>query len=194
MSPRELLAQLRNGDHQAFSTLFDAYVDRVYRFMRRHTRSHTEAQDLTQVLFIKLWEKRATIDPDRPFDAYLFVVAHNLVVDHLRQLARRPSLESLPDESLQSPTVTPRPDEHLHYRQLEHLYHHAIDALPPRRRDVFRLSRLEGLSHQQIASRLGISVRTVENHLAAAMQSIRDFFARQDMGPASMLLFFFWLD
>jgi RNA polymerase sigma-70 factor (ECF subfamily) len=82
----------------------------------------------------------------------------------------------------------------LHYRQLEHLYHHAIDALPPRRRDVFRLSRLEGLSHQQIASRLGISVRTVENHLAAAMQSIREFFSRQDMGPASMLLFFFWID
>jgi DNA-directed RNA polymerase specialized sigma24 family protein len=50
------------------------------------------------------------------------------------------------------------------------------------------------MSHQQIASRLGISVRTVENHLAAAMQSIREFFSRQDMGPASMLLFFFWID
>lgn len=98
MSPRELLAQLRNGDHQAFRTLFDAYVDRVFRFMRRHTRSHTEAQDLTQVLFIKLWEKRTTIDSDRPFEAFLFVVAHNLVVDHLRQLSRQPSLESLPDE------------------------------------------------------------------------------------------------
>jgi RNA polymerase sigma-70 factor (ECF subfamily) len=79
MAPRPLLAQLRNGDHQAFREFFDAYVDRLFRFMRRHTRSHAEAQDLTQVLFIKLWERRATIDPDRPFEVFQFDVEHNMV-------------------------------------------------------------------------------------------------------------------
>ena len=79
MAPRSLLAQLRNGDPHAFRELFDTYVDRVLRFMRRHTRSHAETQDLTQVLFIKLWEKRATIDPDRPFEVFQFDVEHNMV-------------------------------------------------------------------------------------------------------------------
>ena len=79
MAPRPLLAQLRNGDHQAFREFFGAYVDRLFRFMRRHTRSHAEAQDLTQVLFIKLWERRATIDPDRPFEVFQFDVEHNMV-------------------------------------------------------------------------------------------------------------------
>jgi RNA polymerase sigma-70 factor (ECF subfamily) len=121
-------------------------------------------------------------------------VAHNLVVDQIRQQARNIQAGPLTIVAEQMPAPTPRPDEHLHHRQLEDLYQIAIEKLPPRRRDVFRLSRQEGLSHQQIASRLGISVRTVENHLAAALQSLRDFFSRQDMGPASILLFFFWLD
>ena len=188
-----LLVRLREGDPEAFRTLFDTYLDRVMRFMRRHSRSHAEAEDLTQALFLRIWEKRQLIDPERPIDAFLFTVAHHLVVDHLRKMARSMTTMPLfPDELL--PTTEPDPGDRLFHRQLEDLYHRAIDSMPPRRRDVFTLSRQEGLTHQQIAHRLGISVRTVENHMAAALQSMREFFSRQDMGTACGLLIFFLID
>lgn len=188
-----LLVRLREGDPEAFRTLFDSHLDRVMRFMRRHSRSHAEAEDLTQSLFMRIWEKRAQIDPDRPIDAYLFTIAHHLVVDHLRKLARSLVTTTLPTEAM-LPSAEPGPEDISFHRQLEDLYHCAIAALPPRRRDVFTLSRQEGLTHQQIAHRLGISVRTVENHMAAALQSMREFFTRQDMGTASSLLIFFLCD
>ena len=188
-----LLVRLREGDPEAFRTLFESHFDRVMRFMRRHSRSHAEAEDLTQALFLRIWEKRQLIDPERPIDAFLFTVAHHLVVDHLRKMARSmTTMPLLPGELLPAPE--PDPGDRLFHRQLEDLYHRAIAALPPRRRDVFTLSRQEGLTHQQIAHRLGISVRTVENHMAAALQSMREFFARQDMGTASGLLIFFLID
>ena len=191
--PSALLVRLREGDPEAFRTLFDSHLDRVMRFMRRHSRSHAEAEDLTQALFLRIWEKRQLIDPERPIDAFLFTVAHHLMVDHLRKTARSLSTSHpLPGDVL--PTTEPGPEDITFHRQLEALYHRAIDSMPPRRRDVFTLSRQEGLTHQQIAHRLGISVRTVEHHMAAALHSIREFFSRQDMGTASGLLIFFLID
>jgi len=187
------LARIREGDPDAFRLLFDAHVDRVMRFMRRHSRTRAEAEDLTQAFFLRIWEKRRLIDPGRSVDAFLFTVAHHLVVDHLRRMARRvdPRAE-LSGEAF--PSGDPLPDEWLVTRELEDLYHRALVAMPPRRRDVFTLSRQEGLSHQQIAQRLGISVRTVENHMSAALQSLREVFSRQGMGPAAVMLFFFLCD
>ena len=69
-----LLVRLREGDPEAFRTLFDSHLDRVMRFMRRHSRSHAKAEDLTQALFLRIWEKRQLIDPERPIDAFLFTV------------------------------------------------------------------------------------------------------------------------
>jgi RNA polymerase sigma-70 factor (ECF subfamily) len=188
-----LLVRLREGDPEAFRTLFDTYLDRVMRFMRRHSRSHAEVEDLTQALFLRIWEKRQQIDPERPIDAFLFTVAHHLAIDHLRKLARSPATSAL-NPGDPAMTSEPGPEDITFHRQLEELYHRAIDSMPPRRRDVFTLSRQEGLTHQQIAHRLGISVRTVENHMAAALQSMREFFARQDMGTACGLLIFFLID
>lgn len=183
-------ALLREGDPEAFRLLFEAHLDRVMGFMRRHSRSHAEAEDLTQAFFLRVWEKRGLIDPGRPLDAFLFTVAHHLVVDHLRRMARQVRVSSpLSEEGMQ--WTGPAPDVLAYDRQLEEMYHRAIAALPPRRRDVFTLSRQEGLTHREIADRLGISVRTVENHMSAALQSLREFFSRQDMGPAATLLFFF---
>jgi len=187
------LARIREGDADAFRLLFDAHLDRVMRFMRRHSRSRTEAEDLTQAFFLRIWEKRGLIDPERSVEAFLFTVAHHLVVDHLRRTARRVDpAAALPDDGVRSDA--PLPDAWMAHRQLEDVYHRAIVAMPPRRRDVFTLSREEGLSHQQIAQRLGISVRTVENHMSAALQSLREVFSRQDMGPAAVMLFFFLCD
>lgn len=185
-----LLVRLREGDPAAFRSLFDSHLDRVMRFMRRYTRSHAEAEDLTQALFLRIWEKRQLIDPERPMDAFLFTVAHHLVVDHLRRMARSVTAYSLSGvDDIASADAAP--EDRLQHRHLEDMLQHAIAALPPRRRDVFTLSRQEGLTHQQIAQRLGISVRTVEHHMSAALQFMREFFSRQDMGTASALFFFF---
>ncbi len=193
VDPNQLHIRLKNADEEAFRQLFERYVKRVYQFVYNHIKDKTEAEDITQNVFIRIWEKREIIDPARSFEGFIFTIAYRLLIDHYRSNARRYStdpVDRLDETTLQSSMHS---DDLVQHHQLESLYQKALLALPPKRKEIFLLSRHNGLSNREIAEKMGISVKTVENQMTAALGFLRDFFDRTEMGPAAVAGIYFLL-
>lgn len=165
----ELVAQ---GSEYAFTELFSRYRAKVYTVAFRFLRSQTAAEEVVQDVFLKCWLKRETLVGVRHFDAYLKIVTRNTVLNRFRKLAN----EAAAQEELGRRETTVSDTDH---RVQEHQYREIIQAalgqLPPQQREVYRLAREEGLSHEAIAARMQISTVTVKSHMARALQSIRRY-------------------
>jgi len=189
----DLIVRLINADEDAFKGIFDCYFRKIQQFVYRYIKETTQAEDVTQNIFIKLWEKKAGIDINKSFDGYIFTIAYRTVMDHFRQTDRN-LLCSTSETFLQETIVSPSSsDELLNRHQLESLYEKALQTLPQKRKEIFLLSRHNGLSNKQIAERLNISVKTVENQMTAALSRLREFFAHADVGNTVFILLFFQL-
>lgn len=190
---KDLLVRLINADEDAFKEIFDYYFKKVNRFVYSYIKEATQAEDLTQNIFIKLWEKKAGIDLDKSFDGYIFTIAYRTVMDHFRQTETK-ALYLTSDEFLEKSIASPDlSDELLNRHQLESLYEKALQTLPQKRKEIFLLSRHNGLSNKQIAERLNISVKTVESQMTAALSRLREFFANSDLDSVVIFSIFFQL-
>ena len=158
------------GDVQAFELLFLHYQPRLVAFIDGFIKDTEEARDMSQDVFLKLWENREACVEIRSFKAYIFKSAkfaifnyfdHQLVSDKYEQ------------EMLFAPVETDSAEESLFAKELQQLIELTIQQMPEQRRRVFEMSRKEGVSNAEIAERLGISKRTVENHLTTALAAIR---------------------
>jgi RNA polymerase sigma-70 factor (ECF subfamily) len=166
----ELLVQLKKGNEAAFSQLFREYNPLVYKAAYKFLRSHTLAEEVVQDVFLKLWLKRAEIDVVRRLDAYLFVMARNFIFDRIKKMAYETAGQAtLPK---QEPFVDDA-EYLIRQHQCQALLKEAIDLLPPQQKEVYLLSKMEGLSHLVIAARMELSPLTVKKHLTLALQAIR---------------------
>ena len=185
----DLLQKIIEGDELAFKQFFEYYVKKVYRFISGYVADSAEAQDITQTVFIKIWEKRSYIDTSRPIDGFVFTIAYRTVIDAFRQSNAKFQDKNRREfsENIAAPN---RSDDLLHARQLESLYEQSLKQLPPKRKEIFILSRHFGLSNREIGERLGLSVKTVENQMTAALATLKRFFHHSDLIPAIILYLF----
>lgn len=165
--------RIKASDEAAFSKLFHRLYPRMVKFSWRYTKTKTTAKDIVQESFVKLWQVRATIDPGRSLLAYIFQIVRNRSLNYLRDHAGGySSLDEVRGEKLQSdchlPKINSTGDE-TGEKMLQW-----IEALPDRQREAIRLSRFEGLDHEEIAYVMGISPRTVNNHIGTALRTLRD--------------------
>lgn len=164
--PKNILLRLSNDDEKAFEFIYWKYNAHVYNFANSLLYSPKIAQDITQNVFLKIWEKRHEINPEQNFNAYLFTIARNMVYKETEQkLLSEQSLRQLQEEEdvLDMSTI-----QTLDYHFTEELCRSLVEELPPARREIFKLSRFERLSNKEIALRLSISERTVETQLYRA--------------------------
>ncbi|GAB3919872.1 RNA polymerase sigma factor [Larkinella terrae] len=184
-----LVARLREGDHLAFRAIYENYADALLRRLLRLTRVDHIAEDLLQETFVKLWEKRETIDPGLPLKPWLYKVAENLVFQFFRKLALDSRLQN---EMIEWYGKVNRIafEEELFSREKQDLLHQAIRQLSPQQRQVFNLCKLEGLSYEETASLLGISPSTVSNHLVKASASVRHYLRQHKDSIFSLLSLF----
>ena len=185
---KDLLVRLMNADEEAFRQIFDLYVKKIFQFVYGYIKQSTQAEDITQNIFIKIWEKRASIDIHQTFDGFIFTIAYRMVIDYLRQTKLKfhsGATGNFLDESIASSVSS---DDLLNGHQLESLYKKALHTLPPKRKEIFLLSRHAGMSNKQIASHLKISVKTVESQMTAALSTLKEYFTNSDI--ASVVLFF----
>ncbi len=161
--------QLVASDREAFNALFAATSQRLYRYALRLTQQADRAEDIVQDVFLRLWLKRATLDPGRSLRALLYVMVRNQALTHERTAVKRKALLSAMDE----PDVGPTPEETTRARLLGAHLRRWINELPDRRREAFQLSRFDGLSYEEIAGVMGLSVKTVDNHIWKALQHLR---------------------
>lgn len=183
---KNLIVHLRKGEEKAFETLFWKYNEQVYHFIYSLLYDKSLAEDLTQNVFLKIWERREAIDPDQSFDAYLFTIARHLVYKETEQRLvsehfKQTLVDKLSDES--SPI-----EEKIDAQLLQHSINAWIEELPPSRREIFRLSRNKHLSYREIAEHLSISEKTVETQLSRALRFLRKRLASNGIGDIVWLL------
>jgi RNA polymerase sigma-70 factor (family 1) len=182
---KDIFIRISKGDEKAFRYLFDQYKTRVYYFILRLVRSEEVAEELTQDVFMRIWISRHTLtEVDNP-GSYLFVTARNRSLDHLRnQKIEKGMIQSL-EKKMGDGTVNTT-EEVILYNETNRILQEAVRLLPEQQRTVYRLARLEGLSREEIAERLGISPNTVKNHLSSAIKTVKNYL---DEHRAMIILF-----
>ena len=169
---KSLIERFAAGSHDAFERLFLRYHQKVYYFVLGLVKSEAEAEDLTQDIFLKVWTNRSRFAEVKVFGSYLYVLAKYTVLNHIE--ARRVDLEELDAARNVESGKEEIPHEVLIAKDLRLMIDMIVDAMPPQRKSVFRMSRSEGLTNAEIAERLGLSKRTVENHLNLALKELRN--------------------
>ncbi len=172
VSDTELLEAVRESGVDAFRTLFERYQPIIFRHLLFQTRDVEISHDLVQETFLRVWEHRRSLKPDRSFLAYTLRISTNLVRNIVRHQRTRDRLEKeVPQPAL---SESDDPTEALQLSMLEQDLTAAVtDRLPARCRTIFILSRSEGKSNREIAAALGLSVRTVEYQINRALKILR---------------------
>lgn len=168
----DAIAALRAGDITAFEKIYNFFEPRLFAFAMHLVGHKEEAEEIIQEVFLKIWERRSQLDPEQNFEGFLFSVAKNIAYNKGRRrayeyaFAQYFSVAGTEDRCFTEETVA--------YRDLERLLEETYAELPPVRRKVFVLSRMEGKSNGEIAQLLNTSISNIENHLHKALKVIRE--------------------
>ncbi len=174
-----LAARIAAGDRDALGALFDAAYAPLLALARRYAPDAQAAEDAVQDAFVALWERRTRLDPARSLRALLAVSVRHRLLNAARDDRRRREIR----DALPEPPAADLPDGLTAAALLAARVEGWIGELPPRRRETFWLSRHGGMSYAEIAGETGTSVRTVENHVGAALRHLRDRLALHDRLP-----------
>jgi len=180
----DLLLRIRKGDEVAFELVFYRYKGKLYDFIRRSLPASEDAESMVQEIFVRLWSNREQLDPAKSLNAFIYTMARNEIFGHLRKLlVRRRYLEELSFSLNESSETT---DRQLEYNELTSVVAQLVSSMPEKRREIYVLSRNEGLSYKEIASQLGISENTVDSQIRKALTYLKENLRRK----MSLLLFF----
>lgn len=173
---KELVKKLKDGDSFAFEVLFYKYRNKVKGFAVKLVPAQIDPEEVVQEVFVKLWLKKDTINPEKDFQSYLFSIAKHLVLDYLKSAVNRKLY--FVGEHLQQDLLVEDGFETPFTEDMEEKLQKLIDEIPERRRAIFRMSRFEGLSYKQIAERLNISENTVDSQIRNALAFLRKEFRK----------------
>ena len=166
-----LMDAVRGGDQSALARLMDHCWSDLVRYAARQVGDVDMARDIAQETFIQIWERRRAWRPRGSARAYLYRIARNLVIDEKRkQAVRRRFLAS---RSARPAARVATPDQVLDAKLLTEVFEAAVASLPDRRREVFELVFMRGLSHADAAAVMGLSPQTVANQMSAALRTVR---------------------
>ncbi|MCB0629480.1 MAG: RNA polymerase sigma-70 factor [Saprospiraceae bacterium] len=167
----QILDRLRNDDQSALQELFNTSYLPVCTTIKRFIQDHALVEDLAQEVFVRFWEKRHTLQITSSLHGYLRRMAINEALGYLRRnRLYTEDIDEQPDIDGKAPDV----EKQLLHSELEGQIRAAIDKLPPRCRTVFQLSRYEELTYQEIADKMDISIKTVENQMGKALRVLRE--------------------
>ena len=170
---KELLSQVREGDVKAFERIYKSYSPRLYGSIFRVVKSVPVTEELLQDVFQRVWEHRKTIDISLSFKSYLFTIARNLVYDYFNKASRQKLMERyLQAKEMSNDSFRNQLEE----KESEQLLEKAIHQLPPQRRLVYTLCKIEGKSYEDVSGALGISVSTISDHMVKATKSIKAYY------------------
>ncbi|WKN31499.1 RNA polymerase sigma-70 factor [Porifericola rhodea] len=169
----QLILSISLGDHHAFRVLFDKYRDVLFGYSFKFTKSKELSEEALQEVFMKVWQNRESLNPNLSIKSYLFTSIKNYTYNTLRNAAYDHKLkEQIFYRYMHAYNNT---EDLLEYQELQAFKDKAVESLPPRRKLIFQMSRVEGLSHEEIAVKLGISPHTVKDQMVKALKSIKKY-------------------
>ncbi|TPG44447.1 RNA polymerase sigma factor [Flavobacterium pectinovorum] len=177
-SDKLLVSELKNGNEKAFRSLFDLYYQDIYGYSISLLKSKEAAEENVQDVFMKVWQNRENLNPEQSFKSYIFTIARNQAFNSLNKAANDLALkEAVFYESQKSHEYG---DYSIREEDCKKLRKQAMKQLPPKRKQIFKMSRKKGMSYEEISQELGISINTVRNQMSKALESMRVFFQVHD--------------
>ncbi|SEN00483.1 RNA polymerase sigma-70 factor, ECF subfamily [bacterium A37T11] len=166
-----LITDLLAGDKLAFEKLYRIYKPMLYGGVIKMVKISEIADEIVQSSFIRIWEQHARIDPLKSFKSYLFTIAKHLVYDYFHQEASKRHMES----NLQATTteIYQHVEEDIINKEATAILMNNIEKLPPQRKQVYKLCKIEGKSYQEAAHMLGISCSTISDHIVKATKFLQ---------------------
>lgn len=166
----KLLHELSQGSELAFTELYNRYKNLVYGTALKITKSKVLAEEAVQDVFLKIWQNQEKATEITNFENYLFIISRNHIFDMIKKIARETNLASdiTYKNSAADDTDTAIKDD-----QYNVILNQIIEQLPPQQQKIYKMAKMEGLSHQKIGENLGISTETVKKHMAQALKFVR---------------------
>ena len=182
---KKLLEQVARGSETAFRLLYDIHHQRIYSFALFLTHSEVLAEEVTQEIFIKIWNHRTELSEIRQFDAWLKTLVRNQCYTFLNRLAKeRLILQEINEQNTEGSNFT---EENILFSDYSRLLQQLLDRLPEQQRKVFILSRQEGIKHEEIARQMGLSINTIKSHMKAALRNIRHIIGSQALSLVAII-------
>jgi len=167
----QLIAALKNDNHEAFKQLYENYKLRIYSFILKMIPSKDEAQEIFQQVFVKIWENRTNINDDLSFNAYIYTIARNEAYSYWRKCLNKRQLENYLNIRTDYPHASV--EKSVMDNDTKSYLFSLLKYLPKRRREVFVLRYIHYMSYKEIAVKLNISEHTVDNQIQKALSFIR---------------------
>lgn len=187
-----LIKQLALGSESAFQKLFDSYYNIIYKYSLSMVGSKPHAEEIVQEVFLKLWLKRESLNPELSFKSFLFTITKNQTITFLKKAARVDKLRE--EVFFHSQKFISNTELHINEQEIDSIKREALGLYPSRRRLIFEMSRYEGKSYEEIANELGISKNTVKNQMNMALETLRDFLLKnKDIALMVLLIHKNWL-
>jgi RNA polymerase sigma-70 factor (ECF subfamily) len=171
-SNKELLQLIQRDDKIAYYNLYERYSKRLYGFVLRYIKQESDAEEIVQEVFIKIWESRSKIDVYSSFESFLFTVAYNATISLFRKrVTETKYMEHL--KSIQQFENAPDLTDEIIFNELNKKVKSLLNELTPRQKEIFQLSREEGLTHNEIAKKMNISLNTVKKHITNTLTFLK---------------------
>lgn len=184
----QLMQRLAAGYDSAFELLFTKYVHKLYLFAFEHISDREFAKELVMDVMFRLWQSREDLRYIKSLNAYLYGAVKNAIIDNYRRKALQLTVLHEGHYSCEAATGA---DFQLIDRELQQAFNEGVRQLSPQRRLIFEMKREHDLSYKEIAERLTLSPKTVENHMTAAIAFLKKYLRKKtDLAIPLLLLIF----
>ena len=190
ITDRDLLLQLREGSESAFRELYARHNRQVFAFAYHLTHSAVDAEDILQDTFLRLWSGRAQLPDITRVDGYIFMIARNRTLDHLRRVSLQQKLIDQVWANISE--ASDELEQQLDAAESKKLIEAALQGLSSQKQTIFRLSRQLGLSHEEIGLQLHLSRSRVKNLLVETLRYVRQYLARHSILLAVLFEVVYW--
>lgn len=168
---QEVLRRVAKGDQRSFVLLVEQHTPVIYAHVLTYIKNASRAEEITQDIFMKVWKHREELPAITNFRGYLYVMTRNSTISAFR--AKMVTWEEAQKDELETSNLNPAGV--MEFRQLSETLMLGVKLLPPRRKQVFTMSRFDGMSYEEIAATLGISKSAVNQHIVEALVFLRTY-------------------
>ncbi len=185
---RELILKLKAGSEEAFNLLFYKYERILYAFSLKILPSEEDAEEVVQEVFYKIWKKRYLLDEQLSFKAFIFTVAKNHIYNLLSKRVSETAYKRYCSDTTSN--LVNNAEETCCFQEMKNIIEQIVSNMPDKRKQVFTMSRFQGLSNREIADQLNLSLSTVENHINKSLKMLKQQLPLHDIHLC--LLFLCW--
>ena len=170
MQEKETVRKLKHGDQEAFAFLYNHYWKQVYNFTRLYFTASMDIEEIVQEVFVKVWESHHFLDENKSFEGYLFIITRNVIFNHSRRYYKETALKIT---AIQAVEESYDMEGELDAADLKKYIDDLVMHLPPRQREVFRMSRELHMSNREIAEHFSITEKAIERHINLALKFLK---------------------